>query len=379
MAFERYSAVGLADIYLVPVTGGEPTRLTFFGGDPRGLAWTSDGREIVFSRRGGLWRIPSSGGTPQRLLGVGDNPTQPAVSRQGKRLAYTRRVSNTNIWRIDTQASEGRQPIKFISSTQMDAAPQFSPDGKRIVFVSQRSGSWEVWVCDSDGSNLLQLTSIGGGSPRWSPDSQSIVFDSVASGNTDIYVVSASGGPRRRITTQASEEVVPNWSTDGRWIYFASNRTGERQFWKIPVEGEAGEASPAVQVTKHGGFAALESPDGKFVYYAKSRGLESAIWRVPVEGGEETPVIESLASRWGNWIVVEEGIYFVDRQGGSSSYRGWALQFLSFDEGRVSQVAELDDPPWIEGRGISVSPDRRWILYVQDESRSDLMVVEGFQ
>ena len=121
-------------------------------------------------------------------------------------------------------------------------------------------------MCRSDGTGFVQLTNFNSvsGTPRWSPDGKHIVFDSLIAGNVDIFVVDSQGGLPRRLTTEPSIEAVPSWSQDGRWIYFASNRGGSLQVWKMPSTGE-----PAPQVTRHGGFAALESPDGRFLYYAK--------------------------------------------------------------------------------------------------------------
>ena len=66
------------------------------------------------------------------------------------------------------------------------------------------------------------------------------------------------------MTTHPANDGNPSWSRDGRWIYFDSARTGEQQVWKIPEAG-----GDAIQVTRDGGFAPLESPDGKFIYYTK--------------------------------------------------------------------------------------------------------------
>ena len=143
--------------------------------------------------------------------------------------------------------------------------PRISPDGSRIVFNSDSSGSFEIWVCNTDGTKPMKLTDMKAGDsgcPTWSPDGKSIAFDSSKSGDFDIYVVSAEAGPVRRITTDPAEEGSPSWSRDGRWIYFGSNRSGSYQVWKVPSEG-----GQAIQITKDGGYYAQESADGQFVYY----------------------------------------------------------------------------------------------------------------
>jgi Tol biopolymer transport system component len=174
--------------------------------------------------------IPASGGAPERLAVAGENASALSISRNGNRLVYERNVWDTNIWRIPgPNASDGKSaPLRFIASTQPDLEPQFSPDGKKIVFSSARSGNYEIWICDHEGRNPIQLTSFGGfavGSPRWSPDSRWIAFDSpTKAGNDDIYVIGADGGQSRRLTSGPSNNVRPSWSHDGRWIYFGSNR-----------------------------------------------------------------------------------------------------------------------------------------------------------
>src|SRR5262249_1985560 len=148
--------------------------------------------EIIFSS--GLWRDPSlfriatSGfGKPERLASVGEGGSEPALSSRAHRLAYTKPFFDSNIWRFEVPSPHGKisSPMELISSTRDDVEAQFSPDGKRIAFDSNRSGSDEIWVCDSDGSNAVQLTSLGvgnTGAPRWSPDGERIVFHTSAEG-----------------------------------------------------------------------------------------------------------------------------------------------------------------------------------------------------
>ena len=121
---------------------------------------------------------------------LGDVAPGLAVSRRGNRLAYAVVGSDTNIWRVEGPAT-GVAPqcsVKFIAFyTAEEMSRTYSPDGKKIAFNSNRSGSMEIWVCDSDGSHPEKLTSFGGPEtirPSWSPDGQQIVFYSDARGHS---------------------------------------------------------------------------------------------------------------------------------------------------------------------------------------------------
>ena len=108
----------------------------------------------------------------QPLVALGENASDASISRRGHRLAYTSFSSHSSIWRIaapggsktrdEKSAGSVNGDTPFIYSTRDDDAPEFSPDGMRIAFMANRSGNWEIWVCDSDGSNPVQLTSFRG-------------------------------------------------------------------------------------------------------------------------------------------------------------------------------------------------------------------------
>jgi Tol biopolymer transport system component/DNA-binding winged helix-turn-helix (wHTH) protein len=373
LAFLRISQ-GTA-IYTVPVSGGAEQRLFSDATDHWGLAWTSDGRDIVFANAGWpvsagwLWKVSLLGGKPERLQ-FGQEGTEPSI--RGDRLVYVRQTANLNIWRRKLNSVlPASLPDRFITSTRMESGPQFSPDGSKIAFESTRSGAYEVWICRSDGSGLVQLTHFNSvtGTPRWSPDGQQIAFDSRTAGNADIFVVDSQGGPPRKLTSEPSNEVVPSWSRDGRWVYFASGRTGGWEVWKTPSTG-----GPVVQVTHHGGFAAFESPDGRFLYYAKGLTVPG-LWRIPTNGGEEIEVISSLeAGYWGYWAVVDNGIYYLDMTTKP------AIAFFELTTHRTTRVFDLENPPAREAPGLAVSPDKKTILYTQrDALNNDIILVENFR
>jgi Tol biopolymer transport system component len=280
---------------------------------------------------------------------------------------YARETWDADIWRIGlrSHAEAAGPPMRLISSTRPDHNPEYSPDGKRILFNSQRSGHEEVWVANADGSNPVQLTSAGGlmvANPRWSPDGQSFVIHSLLGGVRGLDLISASGGPPRRLIEGG---VHPTWSRDGKWVYFGASRTGRSEVWKIP----AGGGEP-VQITRNGGSgAAFESPDGKLLYYAKG----SRIWKVALGGGEETQVSEAPLSYGCNFVVVEDGLYFVSATVFASP---GILYFFNFATGALKPIATIK----IWSLGLSISPDRRSILYSQiDQANSDLMLVENFR
>jgi len=384
IAFCRITGQGVEDIYLMRVDGGEPKRLTFDNRDIRDLDWTADGREIVFisNREGdmGLWRVSASGGAPERVVtAVGYDIARLSLSRQGNRLAYSQHFVDTNIWRVElagTQRKVAPPPTILISSSKADSGPQYAQDGKRIAFRSDRSGSLEIWACEADGSNPVQLTNFNGpqaGSPCWSPDGRQIAFDARPEGNPDIFVINVEGGRTRRLTDDPAEEIAPSWSKDGQWIYFESNRGGSTQIWRMPAQG--GEAQ---QVTRGGGSIAHGSLDGKFLYFTRGRNV-AGIWRVPVDGGEETLVLDTdKAGDWSAWTVVEQGIYFLTAE----QLARPAIEFFGFATGKVTEVTALAKPfrPWTNPEGLSVSADGRWILYTQeDRADMDIMLVENFR
>ena len=381
LAFSRYGSGVRSDLYLLDLDEdlnpqGEPRRRTFMEQVMAGHGFTSDGRDIVFAAgpfsTSSLWRVPASGTASPERLPFGESGFWPRISRQGNRLAYTAPDWNVNIYRLNLPVADGLTgtAVKFISSSRLDQDPQYSPDGNRIAFISTRSDGYEIWKCDSDGSNPVQLTSLGAPAtnlPRWAPDGKSIAFSSDAEGHFDVYVVDAEGGAPRRLTSDPSYEAGPAWSRNGEWIYFFSNRNGDDQNFKMPAGGGP------VQVVTAGEGPRMESPDGSQFYFVRSPNY--SVWRMPVEGGSEEDaelVLESTHE--GSYEVVEDGVYFIPA---STPEDGFTLQFLRFATGTVEPIHDFERQP---AGHFSVAPDGRSILFAQLEPmEADLMLVENFR
>jgi Tol biopolymer transport system component len=395
LAFVRQHSMQGSNLYILDLDdalqpSGDPVALTSGHRFVASPAWTPVGSEIVFfaAEEGessfALWRIRASGGSEARLVYPLAARSTLSISRgtsvRQPRIVYTHQRSDTNIWRVRLPAvGEDAAPVttKFIASTQDDAQPQFSPEGDRIVFRSRRSGFSEVWLCDSDGSNVRPLTNLGAliaGYPRWHPDGRRIVFHARLRDQADLYVVDTDGGIPRRLTTDPTDEVAPNWSRDGRWVYFARPSQTGLQLWKMPAED--GEA---VQLTSQGGNISFESSDGRTVYYSKSR-QHPGLFHMPVadrlfEGPESRLLDSALPSEF---FVAENRIYFIDGKGGwNSAYEGETLKYLDLASGQVFKLAPIDGAV---ATGLAVSADGRTLLYTRvDSVESDLMMLDGFQ
>ena len=356
-------------------------------GPGAGLTWTKDGSRILAAAGGRLWAISAAGGQPQPLGFVGRGVRDPALSHSTERVAFSRRVQDGRIWRFDTE-SPNAAPQPFVPSTHADLSPQFSPDGRRVLFVSNRAGHEAIWVADDEGNNLLKLTDEPiGGTPRWSPDGSLIAFDAPAESAIETFAVRSSGGPRRRITLSPEYDGAPSFSRDGRWIYFSSLRTGKLQIWKVPVEGES-ETKPAVPITQGGGYAPLESHDGRYVYYVKAHGradptYANSIWRVPAEGGKEVVVVEALYSNWGNWALSREALFYVSYEPGQGSDgdapRQWSVYRYDLEQRKTRKILDVPGEPVLAAPGLDVTADGRWLLYTNRTEQADLYLVEGFE
>ncbi len=371
LAFVRTHETGLPEnIMEMPAAGGESRIVvSFYNGILGPPAWTRDGQYIVFASGGGLLRALVFGGDRiTRIDEAGSAVMHPATARNGHGLAYQAVSEAFSVWELNLNHGNPISHGLIVSESGRNEGAQISPDGKKIAFMSSRSGNMELWISDRDGSNPYQVTTMNGiGTPHWSPDSRSIAFDVGWRQRGVVFVADVPGGVPRPIAQGDSDNLVPNWSRDGKWIYFASNRTGMWQVWKTPSQG-----GPAIQVTFHGGFAAYPSIDGQTIYYSKFNLPNPEVWRLPVNGGIETRVPQVRPEDWASWAPVEKGIYFLQKDSADQPN----VMFFEFASSEVRRVAVLDKLPF----WLSATPDGRSILYEHlDEATSRIMLLKNFQ
>jgi Tol biopolymer transport system component/DNA-binding winged helix-turn-helix (wHTH) protein len=382
LALIRFATRSVGDVYLLPLdTGyaaaGPLIRLTYESLGVGGPCWITPGSRLVYSVGGALaYRtlrmLAIDPAHPERRVEpvpfpAGEHATVLASARN--RLVYSREQRDSNIWRLTVPGAPAPSPALVVASTFDDHNPDFSADGTRITFTSTRSGTEEIWVANADGSAATQMTTVGGpntSNSRWSRDGRTILFNSRRSGSSDLYLLDVATRSLQRLTDDPSDEYEPRWSRDGRRIHFVSTRSGRSEVWTIPSGG-----GPAVQVTRQGGAAAVESADGRWLYYAKDTGRPTSLWRVPVEGGEETKVLDGLSYSF-NFAVTAKGIYLLARRGAPPVTR---IEFFDFGTRKTTVLYTLDRASWF---GFALAPDERSILFSKIDSHgSDLMLVEN--
>ena len=277
------------DIWIVPADGSRPaaplTRSTQSSTGPR---WSPDGRAIAFlsSRpvpgeaaadvRAQVWLLPLSGGEARRVTSLANGVSSFQWSPDGTRLVVVSRSGpsdaakspsdvrhythanykfndsgwfddrRTHLWVVDVLSGQATQLTS--GDDWNDSDPQWSPDGRKIAFVSDRTGkafdfdrNTDVWTIDAGGGPLTKISDHqeGDNSPRWSPDGATIAFISAvpAKSHPKIWLASSAGGGASRLAAEGLD-LIPSgltWAEGGRALYFQTGVKGTSQLYRVDV------------------------------------------------------------------------------------------------------------------------------------------------
>jgi dipeptidyl aminopeptidase/acylaminoacyl peptidase len=173
----------------------------------------------------------------------------------------------------------------------------------------------------------------------------------------------------------------PEWSRDGRWIYYASTETGRSEIWKMSADGRT-----RTRLTSEGGFDPRESPDGQFVYFVANQrsyglGVATRLQRVPVQGGAATLVYSDVVA--GAWDLAGDRVVFlVPRPGANVGDEPDIVATYDIAEQHMQKLGSLPFriAPFFANRFLTVSPDGRWVLApTVDSWNRDILVVDNFR
>lgn len=267
----------------------------------------------------------------------------------------------------------------FTVITQVvDGYPMLSPDGNKIVFTSNRTGTYQIYLCESDGSNIIQLTnSIGSNaSPVWSPDGSKIVFASERDNDSEIYIMNANGTEQKRLTKQPGDDSHPKFSPDGRSIIFNSSRTTPdlsvpwlSQYMEIFTMDTDG--NNVKQITSFKSICTFPSfsPDGSKIVFRRITNDPGHNWSLDnIKVNSEVFVINNDGSNpinisnseafdgWPWWMPDSKTVLFTSNRGGIKNMG--QLYTVKLDGTGLTRITDVNDS-FIQA---SVSKDGKTIL-----------------
>ena len=213
---------------------------------------------------------------------------------------------------------------QLTDSEGRNRSPEWSPDGDRLVFRSERDGDSEIFVMAADGSNQRQLTdnTTDETSPTWSPDGERIAYQGPVGDALEIFVVDVEDGEPQQLTDDDSDDFAPEWSPDGDRIVFMSDRTnptpnydGDGEFFVMDSDG-----GNVIQLTDLGndeGVSADWSPDGDLIAFGSNGVGGLQVYTVRPDGGDLRPLTDSSgASATPSWSPDGDTIAFISNRDG---------------------------------------------------------------
>lgn len=253
--------------------------------------WSRDGRFLLINKDGGLFRLMLDGktervGLPEEYRCNNDHDFSP----DGKRIAFSAATPDVRQSRVFVANADGSN-VRLLTPDAPSYFHGWSPDGKWLAFVGRRDGKFELFRVSVDGGNEERLTSAGGydDGPEYTRDGKWIYFNSNRGGKGwNIWRMPASGGNAEQVTNDAMEDWFPHFSPDGRWMVFLSfppgteGHNGRMPGMKLRMMPAAGGPIREL-LTFSGGQGTINvnswSPDSKQFGYVIYEPLADQVWQ----------------------------------------------------------------------------------------------------
>lgn len=276
--------------------------------DIKALTWLKDER-LLISRDNNLYLYDYNSNTDKFFYAIGKNSGGLTADQDGRKIAFTVLESDINLVEYQWNATKGEfDLVKLLAeSSAIEAAPSYSADQTQFVFLSNRTGSNQIWLSDSDGT-VAQLSdspiSLTLSPLNWSPDDQSILFQH----DDEIYTIEVATGKITRIIDREHKAANADWSADGSSIFYSSEKSGEWQIWQYLFQPNSHQ-----QITVNGGYSAKQDRH-KNLYV--SRIHQDGLWRLDYDpkGNHFLPANLVLAdysgTNWLSWQLLGKSIYY---------------------------------------------------------------------
>jgi TolB protein len=391
VAFTRRQA-GTGGLWLVPANGGDPRPLLKDRFDNSNPAWSRDNRRIVFeSNRGGtdnLWEVDVTSGRVRQMTTGGGADVNPAVGPQNG-LMYVRLIQEVTLFQLDIET--GRED-PLTSNTGKNYWPRFSPDGRRMVYQSNQTGNWEVWILDVKTKEETPLTNHPSAdiAPEWSPDGQYVSFLSNRSGPFQIWLLDIRSGKVSRLLTKSvlaprsinyghgGQIPAHRWSPDGHKIGFLTRDEQKTALWSVDRYGK----NPQELISGLLDFDWYR--DCRHIVYTRTAtdtsGLRELVLLDLVSGDQEVilrgPYVDVAAAKTGNAVLFASG----------ASHFSQDLFMLPLSRFAQALVHTSGEPTQLtHGNGLwhvhngTWSPDGKSVAFSRDRAEADIYLIENYR
>ena len=312
-----------------------------------------------------------------RITEAAGEETSPTLSPDGSTVVYSTRINGR--WDIYSQRVGGRNATPIVNDPQRDEmGAAFSPDGSLLAF-HESDDLGGIFVAGATGESVRRVTDTGF-DPAWSPDGQQIAFGTeeitepqTRLGESSVYVVPASGGSPRKVTE--GDAVQPSFSPSGERIVYWSNRGGQRDIFTIAAGG-----GTAVAVTNDSAidWSPVWSRDGRFIYFASDRGGAMNLWRIAVDQSSGSPAGEPEPVTAG--VQASAGLPRFSRDGSRLVFRSRVASVNPVSIPFDPVTLQAGTPMLLETQNnvrlpSDVSPDGRQVAYFSiGERQEDIFI-----
>jgi TolB protein len=269
----RNTAHRIADIIYEKLTGQRgvaATRIAYVTSTGQG-----DGQTVT------LRVADSDGYNPQTIVSSGEPIMSPAWSPDGRRIAYVSFENKRAAIYVQELAS-GRRDL-VASHPGINGSPAFSPDGRKLAMTLSKDGNAEIYVLDLFGRELVRLTEHFGidTEPAWSPDGREIIFTSDRGGSPQIYRMPSTGGPAQRVSFEGDYNGRASYSPDGRSIVMVTRAGGRFRIGMIDLDRGFTRMLSNGSLDESPSFA----PNGGMVIYATIQSGRGILAVTSIDGG----------------------------------------------------------------------------------------------
>lgn len=370
VAFRRDDSVN-SSIVTISTSGDNAQSLLTETTTVQSIFWGRSGSQIIYSaKRGAMTELftvsPNGSAAPTLIANLGTQVAFVAIDETRSSIYALNRTKDVNIWQA--KLSEDRQSLiddsKLIAGPRIDEYPAYSSDGRRIAFVSDRTGSEEMWIVNSDGSNERRLSDLKGpviATGEWSPNDTMLSFHSSVGPNMDIYYINTATGSTKQLTN-GGKQFARNWSRDGKWVYYAKIDGEDTDLWKVSVEtGESILVIPSAN-------AGLESHDGRSLYFVRFN--QGGVWKMDMATGATEAILDDSHFRGASRSVftpAKDGFYILDRE------RKPEPLYEYFDLATAS-ITKILSSGSSTGFSVAISPDgSTWLNARTDYAANEIL------